>query len=106
MGWLAPFLTAWSGVVTHKLRSSLTILGVVIGVAAVIALMSIGKGAEQSVVSSIESLGADLLLIRPGAATEAGIRKASGTVMTLTLEDAAAISAEVIEPYSRSLAPV
>ena len=104
MGWLAPFSTAWSGVVTHKLRSSLTILGVVIGVAAVIALMSIGKGAEQSVVSSIESLGADLLLIRPGALTEAGIRGASGTAMTLTLEDAAAISAEV--PHVRAVAPI
>jgi len=103
MRWLEPFFTAWSGVVTHKLRSFLTILGVVIGVAAVIALMSIGKGTEQTVVASIESLGADLLLIRPGAATEAGIKRASGTAMTLTVEDAAAISAEV--PHVRAIAP-
>ena len=103
MGWLAPFSAAWSGVATHKLRSFLTILGVVIGVAAVIALMSVGKGTEQSVVSSIESLGADLLLIHPGAATEAGIKAASGTAKTLTLEDAAAISAEIA--HVRAIAP-
>jgi putative ABC transport system permease protein len=100
---LEPFFTAWSGVVTHKLRSSLTILGVVIGVAAVIALMSVGKGTEQSVVASIESLGADLLLIYPGAATEAGLKAASGTAKTLTLEDAAAISEEV--EHIRAIAP-
>jgi len=103
MGWLSPFTTAWSGVTAHKLRSFLTILGVVIGVAAVIALMSVGKGAEQSVVSSIESLGADLLLIHPGAVTEKGVKAATGSAMTLTLEDAAAISAEVA--HVRAIAP-
>jgi len=103
MRWLEPFFTAWSGVVTHKLRSFLTILGVVIGVAAVIALMSVGKGTEQSVVASIENLGADLLLIYPGAATEAGIRKASGTIGTLTVEDATAIYEEI--PNIAAVAP-
>ncbi len=95
MRWLEPLTTAWSGVVTHKLRSSLTILGVVIGVAAVIALMSIGRGTEQSVVASIESLGADLLFIRPGAPTDGGVRGAFGSANTLTLEDAAAIEEDV-----------
>jgi putative ABC transport system permease protein len=90
--WFEPLATAWTGVVTHKLRSSLTILGVVIGVGAVIALMSIGRGTEQSVVSSIESLGADLLIIRPGSITAGGIRSAAGSATTLTLEDAAAIA--------------
>ncbi|GAI58738.1 unnamed protein product, partial [marine sediment metagenome] len=58
--WLEPFSTAWVGMVTHKLRSFLTMLGIVIGVAAVIALMSIGRGAEASIISRIESLGSDL----------------------------------------------
>lgn len=92
--WTEPLATAWTGVVTHKLRSSLTVLGVVIGVAAVIALMSIGRGTERTVVSSIESLGADLLIIRPGSVTEGGVRGAVGSATTLTLEDAQAIADE------------
>ncbi len=102
--WFEPLSTAWVGVVTHKLRSSLTILGIVIGVAAVIILMSIGKGAEASIISRIESLGSDLLLIRPGATTGfGGVRGATGSATTLTLEDAAVISEQV--PYVTSVAP-
>ena len=101
--WLEPLFTAWTGVSTHKLRSSLTILGVVIGVAAVIALMSVGKGTEQAVVSSIESLGADLLYIRPGVTTEGGVRSTFGSAQTLTIEDATAISEEV--PHVAAVAP-
>ena len=107
--WLEPFSTAWVGVVTHKLRSFLTILGIVIGVASVIALMSIGKGAEAQIISNIESVGADLITIRSGMSTFGGIRSAAGSVQTLTQEDALAISEQVpnvtaVAPsYSRSL---
>ena len=107
--WLEPFSTAWVGMVTHKLRSFLTMLGIVIGVAAVIALMSIGRGAEASIISRIESLGSDLIIIRPGATVFGGVRSAIGSATTLTLEDAAAISeqvtyvAAVAPSYSRSL---
>lgn len=107
--WLEPFSTAWVGMVTHKLRSFLTMLGIVIGVAAVIALMSIGRGAEASIISRIESLGSDLIIIRPGATVFGGVRSATGSATTLTLEDAAAISEQVtyltaVAPsYSRSL---
>ena len=93
--WLEPLATAWNGVITHKLRSFLTVLGVVIGVAAVIALMSIGRGTQREIVASIESLGADLLFIRPGAVTEGGVKSAFGSATTLTLEDAEAIAEEV-----------
>ncbi len=65
--WLEPLDTAWVGIVTHKLRSFLTILGIVIGVGAVISLMSIGKGAEADILARIGSLGSDLITIRPGA---------------------------------------
>ena len=61
--WFEPLASAWVGVVTHKLRSFLTMLGIVIGVAAVIALMSIGRGAEADIISRIESLGSDLIFI-------------------------------------------
>jgi len=107
--WFEPFATAWVGVVTHKLRSFLTILGIVIGVAAVIALMSIGRGAQTEILSRIESMGSDLITISPGAPTFGGVRGATGDVRTLTQEDAAAISEQVahidvVSPtYSTSL---
>ena len=101
--WLEPFTTAWVGIVTHKLRSFLTILGIVIGVAAVIALMSIGRGAEADIVSRFETLGADLITISPGSSHFGGVRSAAGSVTTLTLEDAGAIAEEV--PYVTVVAP-
>ncbi len=93
--WLDPFSTAWVGVVTHKLRSFLTILGIVIGVAAVIALMSLGRGASADILSRIGSMGSDLITISPGAATFGGVRSASGSIQSLTLEDAAKIQEEI-----------
>ena len=93
--WIEPFSTAWVGVVTHKLRSSLTILGIVIGVAAVIALMAIGRGASADILSRIGSMGSDLITISPGASTVGGVRSSSGSVRTLTQEDAAALQEQV-----------
>ncbi len=101
--WFEPLSTAWVGVVTHKLRSFLTMLGIVIGVAAVIALMSIGRGATASILANIESMGSDLITISPGAFTFGGVRGAVGGTITLTLEDAEAISQQV--PYISSVAP-
>lgn len=96
---------AWGGVVAHKLRSLLTILGIVIGVAAVIALMSIGKGAEADILSRIQSLGSDLITITPGASRGAGgVRGAFGSSTTLTLKDAEAISEKTDLVYA--VAPV
>jgi putative ABC transport system permease protein len=93
--WLDPLISAWVGVSTHKLRSSLTILGIVIGVSAVITLMSIGKGSEAAILSRIQSLGSDLLFVRSGATTSGGVRSAMGSAATLTEEDASAITAQV-----------
>jgi putative ABC transport system permease protein len=105
-----PFSNAWGGVTSHKLRSMLTILGIVIGVSAVIALMSIGKGAEADILARIQTLGADLMMINPGSGMGAGgIRGAQGSVTTLTMEDATAIADKVslvssVTPiYSKSL---
>jgi putative ABC transport system permease protein len=93
--WLEPLETAWIGVLAHKLRSFLTMLGIVIGVGAVIALMSIGKGAETSIINSIQGLGTNLLFISPGATSESGVRTAFGSATSLTSEDAEAIQAEI-----------
>jgi putative ABC transport system permease protein len=93
--WLEPLSTAWVGIITHKLRSFLTILGIVIGVAAVISLMSIGRGATADILARIGTLGSNLVTISPGSSSFGGIRGATGSVQTLTQEDAEAISEQV-----------
>lgn len=75
----------------NKLRSALTMLGVIIGVAAVISLMSIGTGLREQVSSQIRSLGTNLLFISPGAQQTGGVRSAAGTRPTLTLDDSVAL---------------
>ncbi len=102
--WLEPLSTAWMGIATHKLRSLLTILGIVIGVAAVIALMSLGRGAEKEILSRIESMGSDRITIRPGVSVgSGGFRSAAGSAQTLTQEDAVAIAEQVA--YVDSVSP-
>ncbi len=76
----------------NKLRSMLTVLGIVIGVAAVIAMLSIGRGAEASITSRIESMGTNLVYVSPGSTSESGVQSASGSAGTLTLDDADALA--------------
>lgn len=73
----------------NKMRSMLTVLGIVIGVAAVIAMLSIGRGAEASITSRIESMGTNLIYVSPGSTSSSGVRSAAGSASTLTLDDAA-----------------
>src|SRR5207302_9731948 len=76
----------------NKLRTTLTMLGIIIGVAAVIALMSIGRGAQAQVTQQIQSLGTNLLFVRPGSTNEQGVRTGAGKAATLTLDDALTIA--------------
>jgi putative ABC transport system permease protein len=86
--------TVWIGLTTHKLRSFLTMLGIIIGVASVIALMSIGKGSTASILSNIKSMGANLITISTGMSMSfGGVRGA--TSGTLTQADAEAIEAQI-----------
>jgi putative ABC transport system permease protein len=103
--WAEPLINAWEGAKAHKLRSSLTILGIVIGVAAVIALMSIGRGVQTQILSNIESLGSNLVTISPGMSFERGgvMMGFTSSTTTLTLEDAEAIAEQV--PYVSAVAP-
>jgi putative ABC transport system permease protein len=93
--WLGVLSTVWVGISTHKLRSILTMLGIVIGVAAVIALMSIGKGTTANILANISRMGANLITISPGATTTGGVRSAGGATRTLTMQDAQAIQDQV-----------
>jgi putative ABC transport system permease protein len=75
----------------NKLRAALTMLGIIIGVAAVIALVSIGRGAEKAITNQIESVGTNLLYVRPGSTNSGGVQSGEGSAATLTLEDATAL---------------
>src|SRR5262245_61852450 len=81
----------------NKLRSALTVLGIVVGVAAVVCMVSVGAGAQADVSEKIRTLGANLLLVMPGARNSGGARLESGTQPTLTEEDAAAIRRELAD---------
>jgi macrolide transport system ATP-binding/permease protein len=78
----------------NKMRSALTMLGVFIGVAALIAMVAVGQGANEAVRKQIESLGTNLLVVVPGATTMGGIRGGLGSASTLTVTDAAALRRE------------
>jgi len=86
--------TIWS-LAGNKIRSGLTILGIVIGIASVITMVAIGQGAKNSIESSIESIGSNLIMITPGAQRVAGVNQGGGSSQTLTIEDADAIKAEI-----------
>ena len=85
----------WQALRAHTGRSLLTTLGIVAGVAAVICTMSIGAGAEDEVAERLRSLGANLLVVTPGAAKPSGVRGEAGLQRNLTEADAAAIVTEI-----------
>lgn len=88
----------------NKMRSALTMLGVIIGVGAVIAMLAVGTGANQKIQQQIASMGSNMLVILPGSSTAGGIRMGSGTQPTLSLSDAEAIEKEC--PSVANVAPV
>jgi macrolide transport system ATP-binding/permease protein len=81
-----------SAMISHKVRSFLSVLGILIGVAAVIAMLAIGQGAKVSIEKQLASLGSNLLVVRPGSSKVHGVAMEAGAVTRLTLEDAAAMA--------------
>jgi putative ABC transport system permease protein len=89
-----PFATlgeAWRALGANRMRTALTMLGMIIGVAAVVLMLAIGEGAKQSVNRSVESMGSNLFVILSGSSSTGGLRGGSGTAPTITLKDAEAI---------------
>jgi putative ABC transport system permease protein len=80
---------------TNKLRSALTMLGIVIGVSAVIVMIAVGAGAQARVEEQIRALGSNLLHVMPGARTQGGLRLAAGSSQTLSEDDAAVINRDI-----------
>ncbi len=92
MNILSNILEALDSLSSNKLRSILTVLGIVIGVAAVIALLAIGNGATAAITSQIESIGTNLVFVSPGSTQQGGVASAAGSADTLTVNDANALS--------------
>ncbi len=106
MTWLETLRTGFNGIRSHRLRSGLTVLGILIGIAAVILTVGLGEGAQAQVSSEITSLGTNLLTISPGSTTSAaGIRGGFGSASTLTVANAAALSSPVVAPDIKAVAP-
>jgi len=107
MSWLETFRTGINGIRSHRLRSVLTVLGICIGITAVILTVGLGEGAQNQVTSEITALGTNVLTISPGSSTSsAGIREALGTASTLTLSDTQALSSPVVAPDIKAVAPI
>ena len=85
---------AFRGLRVNKMRSALTMLGIIIGVAAVITMLAVGEGAKQSLAQSIASLGSNMILVIPGSTTSGGARMGTGNTTTLVPEDAQALRSE------------
>lgn len=82
---------AWQGILSNKLRSGLTVLGIVIGIASVITLLGIGQGAKVEAEKQVQALGVNLIYVRPGAANLSSVSQGQGSSATLTYDDAQAI---------------
>ena len=105
MSW---FDTVWSGIeaiTTHRLRSALTVLGILIGIAAVILTVGLGEGAASSVKSAINALGSNLLIVTPGSSTTGLVRGGFGSASTLTYQNSVALADKVDCPDVTAVAP-
>src|SRR4030042_1469543 len=100
---LASLLIALRALMVNKMRSTLTMLGIIIGVGAVIAMIAVGSGAKKRIAEQIASMGSNLLIVLSGSSTSGGLRFGSGTVPTLTVDDAKAIQVEI--PQVKYVAP-
>jgi putative ABC transport system permease protein len=107
LSWFETLRTGLEAVRTHRLRSILTVLGILIGIAAVILTVGLGEGAQQQVASQISALGTNVLTITPGSSTSSeGIRGGFGTASTLTVADDDALSSKSVAPDIKAAVPV
>ena len=100
---LASLRIALRALTVNKMRSALTMLGIIIGVGAVIAMIAVGSGAKKRIAEQIASMGSNLLIVLSGSSTSGGLRFGSGTVPTLRVDDAKAILNEI--PAVKYVAP-
>ena len=100
----STFKISFRALRVNKMRSALTMLGIIIGVGAVIAMVAVGTGASRKIAQQISSMGSNLMIILPGTTTAGGVRMGMGTQPTLTMGDAEAIAREC--PAVEAVAPI
>src|SRR4029077_7320591 len=106
MNWFDTVGTGLEAIRSHRLRSGLTMLGILIGIAAVILTVGLGEGAQAQVRDQIDALGTNLLIVSPGSSTSSGgIRGGFGSASTLTKADADALASKVTAPDVAAVAP-
>ena len=106
MSWLETFRAGIEAVRAHRLRSLLTMLGIVIGISSVILTVGLGQGAQNEVKDQISALGSNLLIVSPGSTTDSsGVRGGFGSASTLTLQDATAMADDSVVPDAARVAP-
>ena len=105
MNWVETLRTGAGAIVSHRLRSILTVLGILIGIAAVILTVGLGEGAQANVNSAIQALGTNLLVVSPGSTTSGAVRGGLGSSNTLTLSDANALQSRLDAPDIAAVAP-
>jgi putative ABC transport system permease protein len=106
MGWLQTFRTAIEAIVGHRMRSVLTVLGILIGIASVALTVGLAQGATDQVQSQISSLGSNVLIVSPGSSTTSGVRGGAGSARTLTVGDAQALATPAVAPDVAAAAPL
>jgi putative ABC transport system permease protein len=107
MNWRDTFASGLEAIRAHRLRSALTMLGIVIGISSVILTVGLGLGAQDQVRKQIDALGSNLLIISPGSNTSSsGVRGGFGSASTLTLTDATAVADSSVAPDVGAVAPV
>ncbi len=106
MTWADSFRTAYEAILARRMRSVLTMLGILIGIAAVMLTVGLGQGAQQKVESAINALGSNLLIVTPGSTTSSsGFRGGQGSATTLTAADAEMLGNAAIAPDVSAVAP-
>ncbi|TNM41264.1 FtsX-like permease family protein [Nocardioides albidus] len=106
MSWWETVRSGLAAIEAHRLRSSLTVLGIVIGISSVILTVGLGQGAQQEVRDRIDALGSNLLIVSPGSSTDSsGVRGGFGSASTLTRADATAIADRDAVPDAAGVAP-
>ena len=105
MGWTETLRTAVSALNARRMRSALTMLGILIGIAAVMLTVGLGQGAQQQITAQINSLGSNLISVSPSQSSSGGFRGGGSVASTLTMQDAAMLADPAIAPDVVAVAP-
>ena len=105
MAWAETLRTAIAALNARRMRSALTMLGILIGIAAVMLTVGLGQGAQKQITDQINSLGSNMIIVSPSQSSSGGFRGGGGAVSTLTTQDAAMLADQAVAPDVVAVAP-